>query len=344
MPRTAGSRRARRGVARAAHGSPRRGPSGGPSGRRTGSRPGAGRPSCGRAPRSARRGRSGGRPGRACASRARPGPASRGTRRGPCHMPGGCAGTRRGRRGSPGTARGRPRRSRLARRPRPRGRRPAGASGPRGTAAAPAAPAAAARRAPSAAGFGSPPAIRRPGSRESPASGTVAPQPRQRAGVVGCPHERPAVRLVDRAERLARRREAARRVARAAPEDGSGPARPAGDELALAARRARHLERQLGRAAAGRPLDVVALRVAVAADERPEAAALRGQDAAVGRAARRARPRRRPAGPAPPAPRPAAAATPCARGRASRRGSARCARAGSPSGGRASRPRRSPRS
>ena len=118
-------------------------------------------------------------------------------------------------------------------------------------------------------------------------------------------------------------REVALRVVGASPEDVPGAPGATRHEVAVVVLRAGHLERQRVRRRRAVLLDVLAVRVARAADERPEPAAL----------ARRACPRRTPGRPrrSPPgaaAPRRAAAGSPCARGTSSRPGSARSARAG----------------
>ena len=85
--------------------------------------------------------------------------------------------------------------------------------------------------------------------------------------------ERAVVRVVEPAERLVVGGVVAARVVRAAPEHVPGPAGAARDEMAVAVLRAGHLERQrIGRRRAVL-LDVVAVGVARAADERAEPAA-----------------------------------------------------------------------
>src|SRR5450759_3733387 len=91
---------------------------------------------------------------------------------------------------------------------------------------------------------------------------------------------------MDGTQRLVRGREVAFRVARAAPEDRAGPPGAAGHEMALSAARARYLERELVRWRRAVLLDVGAVRVAVAANERPEPAALDHEHAPVRLAAR----------------------------------------------------------
>ncbi len=107
------------------------------------------------------------------------------------------------------------------------------------------------------------------------------------AALVVPPGDRAAVDIVDRAQRLARGREVALRVARAAPEDRAGPAGATRHEVALGAARACHRERELLGRRRAVLLDVGAVRVAVAADERPEPAPLGRQHAPVRLAAGR---------------------------------------------------------
>src|SRR5690349_6673331 len=88
------------------------------------------------------------------------------------------------------------------------------------------------------------------------------------------PGDRAVVRVVQRADRLEVGREVALRVVRAPPDDVSGPPGATRHEMAVAVLRAGHLERQrLGR---WWPFlaDVRALRIAGAAHERTEPAAL----------------------------------------------------------------------
>ena len=325
-------------------------------------------PRCARYARSVERG--GRPPVRASRSRA-----SRGTRRRPWRRPAGCAGRRRGRRGFAGTRR-------VATPPSPRGRGPrrrhlvrgarwsagfrpcvlarrrpgvaAGGSRRGGPASAPRAAAAAAPRAgrARASGFGGPP-VRRCSTSDSPSGGSsiVAPQARH---IAPSPFRAtgPPVGIVERTERLVRGREVAFRVARAAPEQATGATRAARDEMALVAPRARDLERERLRRRRPLLLDVVAVGIARAADERPEPATLLREGPAVaprrtwGTARRRPTAARRPCrGLRSPSPRGlpgrrAAAASPCAPGRASTPGTRRSGRGGSPSGGPRSRPRR----
>src|SRR5204863_76467 len=83
---------------------------------------------------------------------------------------------------------------------------------------------------------------------------------------------RPAVCVVLRAERLVRGRQVAFRVARAAPEERTRPARAPRDKVALVTARARDLKREGVRRRRSLLLDVVAFGVAGAADEWPELA------------------------------------------------------------------------
>ena len=253
-------------------------------------------------------------------------------------------------RSSAGSAAGapltRPGRSRSVRRPARRRTRAAGCDPTRRPPAAAAASAARPppRRAPPRAGLRERLRVRRaarqPGAdevRRPPA----AARPRRTEADAGLalPGDRALVGVVDRPDRLEVRREVALRVGRAAPEDVAGPPGAPRDEVAVAVLRADDLERQRIRRRRALLLDVVAVRVARAADERPEPAALADERplaalrADLALAGLRRRPRRR-----------AAAAIPCAPGTASRRGTGRSARGGSPSGGPPSRPRRSPRS
>src|SRR5450759_2238479 len=94
---------------------------------------------------------------------------------------------------------------------------------------------------------------------------------------------------MDGTQRLVRGREVAFRVARAAPEDRAGPPGAAGHEMALSAARARYLERELVRWRRAVLLDVGAVRVAVAANERSEPTALDHEHAPILLAARGAR-------------------------------------------------------
>ena len=175
--------------------------------------------------------------------------------------------------------------------------------------------------------------IRRPAREARPDEVLALGQRHVRAALqadpgLALPGDRPVVGVVERPDRLEVRRVVALGVVRAPPEDVAGPPRATGDEVAVVVLRAGDLERQrIGRRRT-LLLDVVAVRVARAADERPEPAALADERplaalradlalAGLGRG-----PRRR-----------AAAATPCARGTASRRGTGRSGRAGSPSGG-----------
>ena len=123
------------------------------------------------------------------------------------------------------------------------------------------------------------------------------------------PGNGPLVCVVKRTDGFEVRREVALRIGGAAPEDVAGAAGAAGDEVAVAVLRAGDLERQRVGRRWTLSLDVVAVRVAGAADERPEPAA----------SCRRACPRRT-AGRPPPrlpgaaAPHRAAAVIPCAPG------------------------------
>ena len=133
------------------------------------------------------------------------------------------------------------------------------------------------------------------------------------------------VGVMDGAERLQVGGEVAARIARAAVEDVAGAPGAARHERALPALGALDLEGQWRRGRRARAVDVVALGVAVAAREDPEAPA---RATSVPSPALRARLADAVARPAAPAPRRGAAASPCARDRASRPGSARCGRAG----------------
>ena len=114
-------------------------------------------------------------------------------------------------------------------------------------------------------------------------------------------------------------------VARAAPEDDARASRPARRRGGPPALRARDLERQRRRRRRAGAVDVVAVGVAGAAGEGPEAAALRDERALAALGAGLADPFDAPASRAP---RPAAVASPCAPGTASRPGTGRCGRAG----------------
>jgi hypothetical protein len=217
------------------------------------------------------------------ASRSRPRRASRGTPPGRSRRRGGCAGRRRVRRGSPGTARG-------ARRPDPRGPRATRAFRPcvrlRGRSCA--APGLPPRRAGERRRVG--------GSPGDPAAGLqrfardrhrgAAAQAERRLGIGPC--EGRPIGIVDRPERLARRGGLAGRVARAAPEDRSRAARPPRHEPALLAGGAGHLERELLWRRRPVLLDEAALGVAVASDERSEPSTPGHELPAVGRPAGRA--------------------------------------------------------
>ena len=92
--------------------------------------------------------------------------------------------------------------------------------------------------------------LARPDPRRRQFDGRAADQAHAR--LAGAP-DRPVVRVVDRADRLVRRREVALRIARATPEQRPGAASPPGREMALVAGRAGHLERERRPAEAARP-------------------------------------------------------------------------------------------
>ncbi len=94
---------------------------------------------------------------------------------------------------------------------------------------------------------------------------------------------------MDGAERLVRGCQVTLRIPGAAPEHRACPARAARHEVAFATARTRHLERKLVRRWRAILPDVGAVRIAIAAHERPEPAALDREHPAVGRAAGRAR-------------------------------------------------------
>ena len=104
----------------------------------------------------------------------------------------------------------------------------------------------------------------------------------QAQAAVRAPRDRPTtvlVGIVDGTRRLVVGREVAARVVGAPPEDVAGPPRATRDELAVAVLGAHHLERELVGRRRAVPADVRAVRVARAADERPELAAPGRQDA-----------------------------------------------------------------
>src|SRR3954466_914947 len=86
------------------------------------------------------------------------------------------------------------------------------------------------------------------------------------------------VRVVDRAGRLVVRREIALRVGGAPPEDVAGPPRATRDQVPVGILGAGHLERQLVGRRRPLALDVPAVGVARATEERAEPPALRRQD------------------------------------------------------------------
>src|SRR5262249_26527240 len=91
------------------------------------------------------------------------------------------------------------------------------------------------------------------------------------------PCDRPVVGVVQGADRLQVRREVALRVVGAPPEDVAGPAGATRDQMAVVVLRARHLERERLGWRRALLLDVGAVRIARAADERAEPAALRDE-------------------------------------------------------------------
>src|SRR6185312_1864850 len=99
------------------------------------------------------------------------------------------------------------------------------------------------------------------------------------------------VGVMERPDRLEVRGVVALRVVRAAPEHVAGTPRAAGHEPAVVVLRAGHLEGQLGRRLGPLALDIVAVGVAVAADEwtEPPALADEGPEAALRTGLARAR-------------------------------------------------------
>src|SRR5437762_4015190 len=210
------------------------------------------------------------------------------------HMPVGCWVTRpspRGRSGSAPAAGGPSRSGRSLRRPAPR------CPGPRSPSGRPA-PAVRATRGPARspprrAGerFGICGAAGKPGADLDPGRryldrGSALETDRARLAVAG---DRTAIPVVIGAQRLARRREFTLGVARTAPEERARPAGAARHQMALVAARAADLEGQRLRRRRTRFVNVRALGISIAADERAEPAALRDEVSAVLRPADRTR-------------------------------------------------------